>query len=843
MNLQTEQKLFVASFAAIALLGGLVVVSAYNIYTNQELNNWVTHTYKVQAAISTVSSLIINAETSERGFLLTTQDRFLEPYNEARDHLPEELNKLKQLVQDKPAQEQAAVKLEAAIISRMTLLEKIIDHHRHDPDVSRDAASIELGRLEMDKIRLLTSAMSDREERLLAERTEAQDESQEQVNFFTLMSLAAIFIVALVIYWQLYHIVTRRRESDALRKSETRFRKIADKIPSILWQLDPEGNPLFVNRAWYEYTGCTPDQYAKDGGAFYVHPDDWPKVIESRRESIAQRKQWEGKFRIRRHDGEYGWFLAHGIPLFSQDGKLECFIGQTMEITELQRIEEALSAESQKLIVTLNSIGDGVVTTDMEGRVFMLNREGESLTGWTQKEAIGHPLSEVFKIVHQYSRLPIEDPVQKVLRTGTTVELANHTLLISRDGVERIIADSAAPIRDTQGKILGTVLVFRDSTQKEKLTEEMLRSSKLESLGLLAGGIAHDFNNLLSTVLGNITVLERFSNDTVNVPQCLAEARLACMRARDLTQQLLTFSKGGAPIKKLAHLKEVITESTRFALHGSSVRAEFDIAPDLYTVNIDSSQISQVIHNIVLNAAQAMPHGGTINVKAFNIPDISSGKVTRISISDNGVGISPDDLPKIFDPYFTTKASGTGLGLASSYSIVKKHEGEITVDSKVGVGSTFHVDLPAHDAKEQEIVTPKETETIVTGQGRLLVLEDERMLSRLLKIMLGNLGYEVSVAHTGSQAIELYRESMTTQMPFDGCILDLTLAGGMSGAETFLHLRKMNPTVRALVCSGYSNDQILADFRNHGFSGIIVKPYTIEDISQAVQKMLDAKEA
>ncbi|PAW79113.1 MAG: hypothetical protein B9S32_03920 [Verrucomicrobia bacterium Tous-C9LFEB] len=838
MKLQAEQKLFMASVAAIALLGVLVIVGVYQIRLSRNYEQWVRHSYEVDRGVTEVLSLAKDAETGARGYLLTGDDRFLGPYEVARDHLPDALHRVHDLILDNAEQSATFIEMQKAIYRRMELLAQIVQDRRRTGVLNRDLSPLDLGRLEMDKIRLLGKQMTDREELLLEHRQESADAAARKSQMFGSLILAAILIVVVALYLHLNASASRRRAEEALRLSESRFRLIADKVPSILWQVGVDGRFLFINRTWFEYSGCTVKEFAQDSGRRYIHSDDMVSTYATLNEAIKEGRPWKGEFRIRSRSGAYGWFLGQAIPLFGEDGKVESFVGQSVEITEQHRSQEALLAEKQKLSVTLHSIGDGVVTTDTEGRVYLLNREGEYLTGWTQAEAEGKPLSEVFRIVHEFTRLPIEDPVKKVLRTGRTVELANHTVLISRDGKERIIADSAAPIRDSGGAIIGTVLVFRDSTQKEKLAEEMLRSSKLESLGVLAGGIAHDFNNLLATVLGNISLLERFPDDREGGLGCIKESRQACLRAKDLTQQLLTFAKGGVPIKKLANLQEVVTESTRFALHGSSAQVILDVSPDLYAVMMDASQISQVLHNIVLNAAQAMPDGGVVKVQAVNVPDHASGRMVRISISDTGSGIKPEHQIKIFDPYFTTKPTGTGLGLASAYSIIKKHEGDISVESAPGQGTTFTILLPAHDEKVGPAAPDVVHDGLETGQGRLLVLEDDRMLARMLKLMLTNLGYEVSVAHTGNQAIEIYREAMTSSQPFRGCILDLTLAGSINGAETLDHIQQIDPGVKALVCSGYSNDQIVADFKKHGFCGIVTKPYAIEDIARAVHAML-----
>ncbi|TAK08118.1 MAG: PAS domain S-box protein, partial [Candidatus Manganitrophaceae bacterium] len=317
-----------------------------------------------------------------------------------------------------------------------------------------------------------------------------------------------------------------------------------------------------------------------------------------------------------------------------------------------------------------------------------MNKVAESLTGWTQPEAGGRRLHEIFHMIDEKTGRPLQNPAVNVLQTGGTVGLAHRTILVSRDGTERIIAHSGAPIRDQGGHLLGVALVFRDVTQQQKMEEDLLRTSKLEAVGLLAGGIAHDFNNLLTAILGNLSLVKMSVNLNDPLYRRLGDAEIASLRARDLAQQLLTFAKGGGPIKKTVSMEALLKESIQFVLRGSNVGVEFFISHDLWPVEIDEGQISQVLHNLVINAQQAMPQGGVIEVHAENYPAgereplaLPPGRYVRISIRDFGIGIPKEHLSKIFDPYFTTKQKGSGLGLSTSYSIIKKHDGTMTVDS------------------------------------------------------------------------------------------------------------------------------------------------------------------
>lgn len=508
----------------------------------------------------------------------------------------------------------------------------------------------------------------------------------------------------------------------------------------------------------------------------------------------------------------------------------------------LEEANSALRESEERLNVTLRSIGDGVITTDTNGVVVLMNRVAEMLTGWTQDEAKGLPLREVFRVVNEKTRAPREDPVARVLASGRAVDLANHAILVSRDGTERVLADSGAPIHDRQGWIVGVVMVFRDVTERSRMEEELQRAQKLDSVGRLAGGIAHDFNNLLTGILGNVVLARIEAPSESRSAERLREAEKAVRRAADLTHQLLTFSKGGAPVRKVARLRELICDSAGFSLRGSNVRCEFAIPEDLWPVEVDEGQMSQVIGNLVVNADQAMPDGGVIRVSARNLPpggtlpgQLPDGRYVEVSVEDHGIGIPEEHLSRIFEPYFTTKEKGSGLGLATCYSIVRKHDGQITVTSLMGEGSTFRVYLPA---SAKDALPRVVEEDFVPGHGRILLMDDEEEIRGVCSQMLAHLGYDVDTARDGAEVLQMYIAARTSGRPFDVVILDLTVPGGTGGREAFRKLRELDPNVRAIVSSGYSNDPIMADFRAHGFRGVMLKPYDLRLLSRVVHEVL-----
>ena len=536
-------------------------------------------------------------------------------------------------------------------------------------------------------------------------------------------------------------------------------------------------------------------------------------------------------------------FDRYSAPMLGTDGKYLGRVRYFRDVTERKKAQEALVSEKERLAVTLRSIGDAVITTDIEGRIVMMNRVAEKLTGWLQDEAVGRPLPLVFNIINEKTREPCENPVEKVLATGEIIELANHTALLARDGTEIVIADSGAPIRDKESRIIGVVLVFRDITLEKRMMAELILSKNIESVGTLAGGIAHDFNNILTAILGNISLAKIQITPEDPVFERLEAVEKASLRAKTLTQQLITFSKGGAPVRKTASIVDILEDSTGFVLQGSNVRCELVTDPDLWMADVDEGQISQVVSNLVINADQAMAEGGTVIVKAQNFTlagnaalPLEEGRYVKISVEDTGEGIPPENLSKIFDPYFTTKNKGSGLGLASTYSIVNNHGGCLDVESEIGGGSIFHVFLPV-SGEQQTPADSGKAEEVVRGKGRILVMDDEEAIKDTLGKMLGFIGYEADFAGHGEEAIDIYRKALTNE-PYDAVILDLTIPGGMGGKETIRQLRALTPDIKAIVSSGYSSDPVMAEYRSHGFCGVIIKPYSMQDLSRVLGEIL-----
>ena len=524
----------------------------------------------------------------------------------------------------------------------------------------------------------------------------------------------------------------------------------------------------------------------------------------------------------------------------------QAFANLHQEMRERIKAEKALSAEKERLSITLRSIGDGVITTDIDNNVLTINKVAERLTGWTEATATGQQVDTVFHIINQENNQPCENPVNQAIKTGRIIDNESGTILIANDGTRKNIADSAAPISNEKSQIIGAVLVFRDITEKNKMEEELLKTKKLESIGVLAGGIAHDFNNILTAIMGNISLAAKLTENDDQTHKLLVAAGKAGLRAKDLTLQLLTFSKGGEPIKKLASIANIIQDSADFILHGSNVKCEYHFPDDLSPVAIDKGQISQVIQNIILNADQAMPQGGAITITCKNyrhtqgdaLP-LTDDNYVKIDITDQGIGIPKELIEKVFDPYYTTKEKGDGLGLAITHSIINKHGGHISVYSQPDQGTTFTIYLTV--SKEKPLLAENILDLPQSkGEEKILIMDDEKLVRNVAHDILSFLGYKVEFTTNGQETLDLYRTNMEKGTPFDIVIMDLTIPGGMGGKETIKNLLQINPQVKAIVTSGYSNDPIMANYKEYGFMGVVNKPFQVKDLGNEITQVLNA---
>lgn len=394
------------------------------------------------------------------------------------------------------------------------------------------------------------------------------------------------------------------------------------------------------------------------------------------------------------------------------------------------------------------------------------------------------------------------------------------------------------------------LFIIRDISDRQTARESLEKAGKLDAIAALSGGIAHDYNNLLTAIIGNITLAQTHLKPKDKPFRLLGHALVASKTAKNLTQKLITFSKGGSPVKEIAKVDRLVRSATDFTLSGSNIKCQYNFPADISLINVDQSQIGQAIHNVVMNAREAMQGGGTINVTAANVhltdevPTLVEGNYVKISIADQGDGISEAEFDRIFEPYYSTKemgnTRGTGLGLSICRSIIRKHGGDVTVESRMGVGTTMHLYLPAADPESlAQTVGDKTGETArIFGEGKILVMDDEQMIRELAGEILGYLGYEVQFASNGDEAVALYKTSLKTARPFDAVILDLTVRGGMGGKEAIQKLIEIDPEVKGIVTSGYSDDPGMTDFKKYGFRGVAAKPYTLEELGEKLSRVL-----
>lgn len=515
------------------------------------------------------------------------------------------------------------------------------------------------------------------------------------------------------------------------------------------------------------------------------------------------------------------------------------------DIEERKKVEKMLRETEERYRKQVELSPDGIILCN-NGKIFYGNNKAANLFGFSS------PTQLVGKLLLDFIQPEFKNITKKWLKQVVAGEQTKPYLSakgIKSDSSE-IDLEAEAIAFSYQGHQI-CQLILRDTTERKKLEEELVKASKLESIGILAGGIAHDFNNLLTIIMGNVSLARMKISDTEKSKKFLSEIEKASKQAKDLTQQLLTFAKGGMPpVTRVISAKELLSETVNLILSGSNVKCDFTFAADLEQVKVDEGQLKQVINNLIINATQAMPDGGTIWVKAHNLifqqnelndaNGLATGNYVAISIRDEGIGIPPENLHNIFDPYFTTKDYGTGLGLATCYSIIKNHKGSITVSSKVGQGTTFTILLPASLEKLQ-LKNEEEYSSDNSSKGKILVMDDEEAIRATTVTMLEDLGYIAFPTSEGVEAINQYQQALNTEHPFDAVIMDLTIPGGMGGRKTIEKLLEIDPNVKAIVSSGYSNDQVIANFHDYGFSGFLPKPYAVEDLCKALQQLLNSK--
>lgn len=552
---------------------------------------------------------------------------------------------------------------------------------------------------------------------------------------------------------------------------------------------------------------------------------------------------------IKRFDGTEGIIRVYTSPIRDRNGEIVAGVIISHDITEEKMIEERLRFANllQQIIEVLP---DATFVLNNERKVIAWNRAAEKMSGTGKEDVLGTDrYSQAFfderrPMLADYllDGKEINPRYHSVTRENDTVFAEIH-VPSGNDGRGAFIELKVTLIKNKQGETIGVIQSERDITRQREMEAENLKLQKIESIGLMAGGIAHDFNNLLAGILASAQ-LARFKMDEgeANISSMLRLEKII-LDGTNLTRQLLAFAKGGAPVKKVISVEEIIRETGEFALQGSKSKCRCILSDDLCLIEADAGQIAQVISNIVINADQAMPDGGVVEIRADNVEinpadliPLKTGRYVKISLSDQGIGIPPENIERIFDPYFTTKSKGHGLGLATSYLIVSNHDGLLQVESELGKGTTFHLYFPV--VETEMLKENVKTKNILPGKGRILFMDDEEIIRSATGEMLQRIGYEVAYAEGGNEAIQLYFDAKDAGHPFDVLIMDLTVPGGVGGKEALRRILAVDPGAKAIVSSGYSNDPVMADFAHHGFRGVLEKPYKIEDLSEVLNQAM-----
>jgi two-component system, cell cycle sensor histidine kinase and response regulator CckA len=631
-----------------------------------------------------------------------------------------------------------------------------------------------------------------------------------------------------------------------LRQSTSRYQELVRSIPNGVYVMRFSTNGTlrfeYLSPQFCQILDLNADAVLRDANVAkaIVHPEDLDSLEKANQD--ANRRmipfRWEGRFLVW---GEIRWIRLESNPTMTSSGDV-VWNGVMSDITERRLTEEKLK-ESEELYRLLTEMAPNSITVaDGAGIIRMVNPKALELFGHThESEGVG---INFFKWVSAESQEAARASFQKLLSHGSTVDL--ELKLLRKDGSEFAAVVNSSLLRDSQGQPKLVIIVISDITQQKRAEAERLKLQKLEAIGTLAGGIAHDFNNLLQGVFGYIAMARLKLDHKKEATAMLEQAEQAMSQSINLTSQLLTFAKGGTPVKKKLALRLTVENATKFALSGSGSSCALAIADDLWAVDADEGQIAQVIQNIVLNASQAMQHAGTIEISAGNVeipsgsdqllPD--GGRYLKIRVKDTGTGISPQVLPKIFDPYFTTKTSGSGLGLATSYSIVKRHGGAIRVTSGPAEGTEFCIYLPAAAPETANGALAGPSVGACTRRGAILVMDDEEMVRNVAGKMIESFGYRVELAACGEEAIEKLRAAQQSGNAFDVAILDLTVKGGMGGEEAIKTIRRMAPGVKAVVSSGYADNSVLSDYRAFGFDACLNKPYTIAELRHCLSELL-----
>ncbi len=642
--------------------------------------------------------------------------------------------------------------------------------------------------------------------------------------------------------------ISQRKEAEQrLAEREKLLRLITDTVRDSIRIIDlATMRYIYANPYAIGLFGSPEEEYT--GSAFGVHLDDqsrerlW-KMIEEELLNDAQRDPARTvTFELVETISSTNktiWTENRATFIRDSSGRPDAILTITRDITSRKEAEIALRESEELFRMMIEEGSDLILILEKSGTIIYQSPSIERILGYGAEDMIG---KDVIEFIHPADLRKFVTAYSEVLRNPSSIPSVEMRVK-HRDSTWRTLEIKAKEIT-RHHTLKGLIVNCRDITDRRRIEEELHKAQKLESLGLLAGGIAHDFNNILTSIIGNIALSKMDIDAESEIFESLSDAEKASYRAKDLTLQLLTFSRGGAPIKKTISLVELIQETVAFTIRGTTVQCDLSIADDLWFVDVDEGQISQVINNLLINALQAMDENGKIEIAAKNRVigpmekrryPLLPGCYIVITIRDYGAGIPEELLQKIFDPYFTTKKDGSGLGLSTVYSIIKNHSGYVEVDSQLGRGATFTLFLPVSDDKSSE----SEDLPVASGfgEGKILLMDDDAQVLSVTEKLLSRLGYTVQCSKDGAQAFEYFLHAMDAGEPFDFVILDLTIQGGLGGKATMEAIRQLDKNVKAIVASGYSENPVMAEYRKYGFNAVVKKPFKIDELNQIIHNL------
>ena len=634
--------------------------------------------------------------------------------------------------------------------------------------------------------------------------------------------------------------------TEELHRWDRELESLTGNLPDIIGRVDRQNRLLYLNRWWDSAEPIPPERYI---GKKLPNLGLTPKVAEIFEEKVRLVFLRETLEAI-----EISYPTSQGMRIFDVRFCPEPDSGKPMatvlfvwrDVTDARMAELAFKETDERFRQLAEAIDSVFWIWDIEmQRMVYVSPAYERLWGGNAQKLLNNPF-DWLSIVSPEDRVRVENLFLKRL-DGASLDIEYRVIGPNKE--IRWVHNRTYPLNDASSKISRIIGLAQDITERKKWEEERMRGVKLESLGLLAGGLAHDFNNFLTAILGQLSLAKYEADSNFPLLSRLSEAEQASLRAQEIAQQLLTFSKGGDPVKEALSLESILEENVRLVLAGSKVRPVFRGIQGLWAVNVDRGQICQVLHNLVINARQAMESGGECLIEAKNLRKeegerlkhwhelvSSQDQWLQITIQDQGTGISKENLVKIFDPYFTTKSTGSGLGLATSYSIIRNHGGVLWAESEVGVGSRFSFLLPA--LSPEKTVPPPTEKEIKFGHGHILIMDDEVQIRKVLGEMVQTCGYHFQAVSDGEQALNVFRQAQNSGDPFSAVILDLTIPGGLGGKEVIQDMLSLDPCLRAIVVSGYSNDPVLANYKNYGFKGRVAKPFNLVDLSVTLDAVL-----